>query len=183
LWALLQRDPANLPATAVNEAADKEIATLSHATTKRVVENLDQFKFNTGVSALMEYSNDLAKLWDGGGVSRASWEDATDRMLRLIAPMAPHFADEMWERTGRTASVHERSLPEWDEALTVAETVTIIVQINGKLRARLELPPDSDETSVAAAAMAEQNVQAFVEGKQIRKQIYVPGRLLNLVVG
>jgi leucyl-tRNA synthetase len=183
LWDLIQRDPETLASIEADPEAEKALIHASHSTTKRAIQDLEQFKFNTAISGLMEFSNELSRLWDAGGASPDSWRDATDRMLRLLSPMAPHIAEELWERTGRDFSVHEQSLPEWDEALTTADLVTIVVQINGKVRAKLELPAGSSEDEVATAAMADRNIQAHIEGKQIGKQIYVPGRLLNLVVG
>ncbi|NQW16983.1 MAG: leucine--tRNA ligase [Chloroflexi bacterium] len=183
VWDLANRDPERLGSVPVDNAVDSGILRGGHALSKKAVVDFEAFKFNTVIAGLMEYTNELAKAWDAGGVSPATWSEAIERTLLILAPIAPHITEELWERTGHEFSIHSQSLPSWKEDLTMAETVTIVVQINGKLRARLEMPADSTEDQVAAVAMAESNVQAHTEGKQIRKQIYVPNKLLNLVVG
>jgi leucyl-tRNA synthetase len=101
----------------------------------------------------------------------------------LLAPFAPHLADELWSRMGNTTSIHvERWMDADPAALTVA-TITLVVQINGKVRARMETAPDIDEETAFARAMDEPNVQGQIEGKTVRKRIFVPGKLLNIVVG
>ncbi len=183
VWDLARRDPERLASVAVDPTAEEAINRAGHIVSKRAAEDYEQFKFNTVISALMEYTNELARLWDAGGISPPAWREAIEKLLRLLAPIAPHIAEELWEKSGRDFSIHKELLPDWDDALTIADLVTIVVQINGKVRAKLELPADSSEEDVATAAMADRNVQAHTEGKQIRKRIYVPGRLLNLVVG
>ena len=101
----------------------------------------------------------------------------------LLAPLAPHFAEELWERTGHSFSIHTQMLPGWDESLVKGESVTIVVQVNGKVRARMDMPADAAEDEVANAALAQANVRAHVSGKTVRKQFWVPNRLINLVVG
>jgi leucyl-tRNA synthetase len=101
----------------------------------------------------------------------------------LMAPSAPHTAEEMWERLGRPFSVHQQPWPKWDEALAAEETIEIAVQVNGKVRDRLTIPASADEAAVREAALASEKVTAEMNGKQVRKFVYVPGRLVNLVVG
>ena len=183
MWDLSRRDPERLSSVTVDQGAENAVKRAGHIVSKRAAHDYEQFKFNTVIAALMEYTNELARLWDAGGISPPAWREAIEKLLRLLAPIAPHITEELWERSGRDFSIHRELLPEWDEALTVADLVTIVVQINGKVRAKLELRAESTEDEVATAAMADHNIQTHIEGKQIRKQIYVPGRLLNLVVG
>ncbi|MCH7594722.1 MAG: leucine--tRNA ligase [Chloroflexi bacterium] len=183
VWDLSRRDPERLSSVTVDQRAENAVKRAGHIVSKRAAHDYEQFKFNTVIAALMEYTNELARLWDAGGISPPAWREAIEKLLRLLAPIAPHITEELWERSGRDFSIHRELLPEWDEALTVADLVTIVVQINGKVRAKLELRAESTEDEVATAAMADRNIQTHIEGKQIRKQIYVPGRLLNLVVG
>ncbi len=183
VWDLATRDPERLASVPVDSAIDSGILRGGHAISKKAVADFEAFKFNTVIAGLMEYTNELAKAWDAGGVSPETWSEAIERTLLILAPIAPHITEELWERSGHGYSIHSESLPSWNEELTMAETVTIVVQVNGKLRARLEMPADSTEEAVAAAAMAEENVQTHTDDKQIRKQIYVPNKLLNLVVG
>jgi leucyl-tRNA synthetase len=183
VWDLATRDPERLASVPVDNAIDGGILRGGHAISKKAVADFEAFKFNTVIAGLMEYTNELAKAWDAGGASPETWSEAIERTLLILAPIAPHITEELWERTGHEYSIHSQNLPSWNEDLTMAETVTIVVQVNGKLRARLEMPAGSTEETVAATAMAESNVQTFTDGKQIRKQIYVPNKLLNLVVG
>lgn len=183
VWDLALRDPERLASIPLHEDAERAIRHAAHATTKRVSSDFNQFKFNTAIAALMEYTNELARLWDAGGLSPGAWQDAVERLLLLLAPATPHIAEELWERTGREFSVHTRSFPDWDEAIATAGLLTVVVQVNGKLRARLQLPAGVDEETVVRAALADKKVQSHVGGKQIRRRIYVPDRLINLVVG
>jgi leucyl-tRNA synthetase len=112
----------------------------------------------------------------------AEWQQALEHMVACIAPFAPHIADELWQQLGHHTSIHRDSWPEWDEAYLVGDTVTIAVQVNGKLRGEITLPKDSVEAEVVQAAHADEKVVAHLDGKKIRKTIYVPGRLVNFVV-
>ncbi len=101
----------------------------------------------------------------------------------MLAPFAPHFAEECWERLGHTESVFDASWPGWDEGLVVEDQVEVVVQVNGKTRSKVQVARDADEETVVAAALRDAAVGRFVEGKTVRKRVYVPNRLLNLVVG
>ena len=103
-------------------------------------------------------------------------------MVIMLAPFAPHFAEECWERLGARGSVFDAAWPEWDEGLTVEQTVEIPVQVNGKTRSRVQVPRGAPEKAVQAAAMRDPVVVRFTEGKQLVKVVYVNDRLLNLVV-
>ena len=138
-----------------------------------------RLSFNTAVAALMEYTNELYKL-KTGGFSDDAWREALQTLMQLIAPAAPHMAAELWQQLGNNSILDTEQWPVWDEALLVSDTMTIVVQVNGKVRAKLELDAEMSEDAVVAAALADQNVQKFVEGGP-KKTIYVPGRLLNIV--
>ena len=141
------------------------------------------FKFNTSIAALMEYSNELGRLWTRRGFARATWQDAIERLLLLAAPLAPHITEELWERTGREGSVHEQMLPSWDEDLAAADTITMVVQVNGRVRDQLAMPADVSEQDAVAAAMASERVLRHTsQWPDVIKKIYVSGRLVNLVV-
>ncbi len=166
-------------------ASPKEIADLrrwTHRTIKRVTEDLENFEFNTVIAALMEFTNALQKAKETPVYGTDAWEEAIRTLLLLLAPCCPHIAEELWVRTGRPYSVHLQSWPQYDPALLVEEVVTLVVQVNGKVRARLEVPADISEEAARAAALSHPNVQRYVEGKEIRQVVYVPGRLLNIVV-
>ena len=102
--------------------------------------------------------------------------------MLLLAPFAPHITDELWSQLGNEGSIHIAEWPTWDDELLVQDTVTIVVQVNGKVRAQLQLPAGATKEQALEAAQANENVQSFVSGKDIRKEIFIPGKILNLVV-
>jgi leucyl-tRNA synthetase len=106
-----------------------------------------------------------------------------EELVVMLAPFVPHFAEEAWERLGHAEPVFEASWPAWDEGLVVEDRVEVVVQVNGKTRSKVQVPRDADEETVVAAALREATIGRFVEGKGVRKRIYVANRLLNFVVG
>jgi len=138
-------------------------------------------RFNTMISALMEYTNGLTKARKSA-IEGTTWSKAIDTLLLLIAPSAPHFAEELWEQRGRPYSIHQQSWPAFDAGLAADDVVVVAVQVNGKLRDRLTVPADADEATVREMALASDRVQAQVDGHAIARIVYVPGRLLNVVV-
>jgi leucyl-tRNA synthetase len=173
------------PGGAEGTPSPEEIAALrrrTHKTIQRVTDDLEAFTFNTVISALMEFTNTLQKVKETPAYGTEAWEEAIDALLRMLAPCCPHIAEELWTRTGRPYSVHLQSWPQYDPALTVEPIITLVVQVNGKVRARLEVPADISEEAAREAALADANVQRYVAGKEIRQFVYVPGRLVNIVV-
>ena len=108
--------------------------------------------------------------------------DAVERLLLLAAPLAPHITEELWERTGREGSIHEQTLPTWDDDLAASDSITMVVQVNGRVRDQLEMPADVSEQDAVDAAMASERVLRHTSKGEVVKKIYVPGRLVNLVV-
>ena len=182
IWDLALRDTGALGDVESDENAERDLLRAAHATTRRVVGDMSAFKFNTSIAALMEYSNELGRLWVGGGFARATWDNAIDRLLLLAAPLAPHITEELWERTGRDGSVHEQMLPLWDEELAASDRITLVVQVNGRVRDQLEMPAEVSEQDAVDAAMASERVLRHTSQGEVTKKIYVPGRLVNLVV-
>ncbi|MCK4963491.1 MAG: leucine--tRNA ligase, partial [Dehalococcoidia bacterium] len=133
--ALEERKGDGLPQ--MEPAAENELRRQTHKTIKRVTEDLEKFRFNTMLAALMEFTNYLTKAKEGRSVANAAWQEAIDSLLLLLAPTAPHMAEELWERTGHAYSIHNQSFPSWDEDLVAAEQVTLVIQVNGKLRDRV----------------------------------------------
>lgn len=160
---------------------DDAVRRLQHKTIRRVTDDYHRLSFNTAISALMEYTNELYK-FKVAGFSDATWREALGVLVRLIAPFAPHLAAELWQQLGNDTSVETAGWPEWDDALTTSDTMTVIVQVNGKLRAKLELAKSTSEAEVKAQALAHENVQKFLENKEPTKVIYIPGRLVNIVI-
>lgn len=163
------------------EADPRELSRRTHRLVKRVTEYLEGFRFNTAIAALMEHTNYLLAV--KGEVGEEEWREAIRTFLLVLAPFAPHHAEELWEIIGEEYSVHEQGWPSWDEELVREETVTLVVQVNGKLRDRVEAPAGVDEDQARELALASEKVRAHVEGRELRKTVYVPGRLINLVVG
>ncbi|MBN1668283.1 MAG: leucine--tRNA ligase, partial [Anaerolineales bacterium] len=154
-----------------------------HQTLASVTEDFETFEFNTIVSSLMELLNFMYQAREQGAIGTPAWEEALDIYLRMLAPVTPHIAEELWvEVLGRPYSIHQQPWPEVDQAATVEDTITLPVQVNGKLRDRIEVPVDVSAEAAKAAALATEGAQKFMEGKQPRKVIYVPGRLVNIVV-
>ncbi|CAA9458932.1 MAG: Leucyl-tRNA synthetase [uncultured Rubrobacteraceae bacterium] len=158
----------------------KELDRRTARLVKKVTEDLEAFRFNTALAALMEHTNYL--LGVKGKVEDDQWAEALRTFVLALAPLAPHHAEEMWALMGLPYSAHEQVWPTWDESLIEAEEVTLIVQVNGKLRDRIEAPADISEDLAKELALTSEKVRPHVEGRQIRKSIYVPGRLVNLVV-
>jgi leucyl-tRNA synthetase len=163
------------------EADPSELARRTNRTVKKVTEDLEAFRFNTAIAALMEHTNYLLAI--KGEVGEEEWNDALRAFTLVLAPFAPHHAEEMWDALGESYSVHEQSWPAWDEALIRAEEITLVVQVNGKLRDRIEVAADITEEAAKELALSSERVRPHVEGRELRKSVYVPGRLVNLVVG
>ena len=181
IWEVAQRDESKLGSTGSGEA-ERELARIAHATTQRVLTDMDVFKFNTSIAALMELTTALVRSHESGDVSAASWRAGIDRLLLHTAPLAPHIAEELWQRTGHTGSIHLELNPTFDESLIATDTITLAVQVQGKLRDQIEVPADIAQDAAIDAAKAAPNVMRHLEGMQIVKEIYVPGRLVNIVV-
>ncbi len=147
-----------------------------HQTRKKVTEAIDGLSYNTAIAALMEFLNALRDV-------NCSERQVVKDLVVMLAPFAPHFAEECWERLGYHTSVFDARWPAWDDALTVDRRVEMAVQVNGKTRGKISVPRDAAEDGVIAAALADPTVARFTDGKAILKRIVVPNRLVNLVVG
>jgi leucyl-tRNA synthetase len=129
----------------------------------------------------MEYTNELYKL-KVGGFSDHVWREALQTLVQLIAPFAPHISEELWQQLGGNDLVQHNPWPVWDDKLIVNETMTIVVQVNGKLRAKFDVATDANENQIKQIALNDGNVKAFMQNKKPVKVIYVPGRLVNVVI-
>jgi len=154
-----------------------------HQTIRRVTQDIDGLKFNTMIAALMEFTNFLVEVGDDDLRARPIWTETIETFLVLLAPSAVFMAEELWERTGHTESIHLQPWPEWDPELAADETFTLVVQVNGKVRDRIEAPVTIDEDGARELALASERAQAHLNGRQVRKVFYREGRLINLVVG
>ena len=153
-----------------------------HQTLRSVTRDFEQFEFNTIVSALMELMNEMYRAREAGAWGTPEWDEALSIYLRMLAPVSPHIAEELWERLGQPYSVHQQPWPEVDEAAAAEDEVTLVVQVNGKVRDRITVPVSIGEEEAKAAALSSEAVQKLMDGKQPRKVILVPGKLVNIVL-
>jgi leucyl-tRNA synthetase len=175
-------ETASNAAEPIDDDATRALRRITHQVIRDVTEDIDGFQFNTMIAELMEFVNDLMRLKDTPVAHTAAWKEATDTLALLLAPIAPHTAEEFWHRLGRPFSIHQQTWPTWDPALAADETIEIAVQVNGKVRDHITLTPDTSEADALTAAKASPRVAPWLEGKTLVREMYVPGRLVNLAV-
>jgi len=167
---------------AEKQQAEQNLTRLVHRTIKNVTEDMEKLRFNTMIATLMEFTNYLGDVQTQGSVGKEAWNSAIENLLLLIAPSTPHLAEELWARTGHQYSIHTQKWPVWDENLVQIEKITLVVQVNGKLRDKYEVPVNITEEEARKMAFESARVKPHIEGKEVVKVIYVPGKLINLVV-
>ncbi|GLV58808.1 leucine--tRNA ligase [Dictyobacter sp. S3.2.2.5] len=181
VWALIGDTWINTPSTKGSKEG-KAIERLRHKTIKRVTEDLSNFRFNTALAALMEFNNALIKQQRDPVAQSAAYQESLVTLLQLLAPFAPHITEELWRQTGHTDSIHTTEWPAYVEELTQDEAFTLVVQVNGKVRERMEVAADISEEEVRKLALENERVQSFIGSASVQKVIYIPGRLVNIVV-
>jgi len=178
VWTLTQEfRTADKPETG---RQDDAVRHLQHKTVKKVTGDMHRLSFNTAIAAMMEATNELYKL-KADGFSKTVWRETLEAMVQLLAPFAPHMSAELWQQLGHEESLDTAPWPKWDDALTISETVTIVVQVNGKVRAKLELAKDVSKDEAIAAALDDENILKLIGNQKPAKTIYVPGRLVSIV--
>ena len=165
------------PLSEIGETAVERVISMA---TKEVTRSLESFRFNTAVSTLMKTLNELYELQAES--PEGDIKEHFKRYLILLAPFAPHIAEELWHELGNSESIFKQSWPEADESALASATATVVVQVNGKVRTSLQLPVGASQDDAQKAALAEANVQRFTDGKPVKKVVYVPDKILNLVV-
>ena len=160
---------------------DKKNISLLHKTIKKVGEDIEDFKYNTAISALMILVNSI---YDFKNKNQAWPLSVIDLglLIRLIEPFAPHLAEELWEQISHTDLLTYEPWPQFNEELIKDESFTLAIQVNGKVRATLEMAANSSEEEIKNAAMQDENVKKWVDGKEIIKIVYVKGKLLSIVI-
>jgi leucyl-tRNA synthetase len=153
-----------------------------HQTIHQVSHDYEHFEFNTVISALMELTNELGQARDDGLAGSDAFKTAIQTLLLLMAPAAPHIAEELWARLGEAYSIHQQMWPVYDAALAKEDKITLVVQVNGKVRDRITVAADISEDEAQAVALASETVQRFMGGKQPKSIVVVPGRLVNIVI-
>ncbi len=179
-WALVTEPAANSRPTGDGDL--KELRRAVHHAIREVTEDLRGFSFNTAIAELMTLLNVMVRAKSTSLVETAVWREAIESLLLLLAPIAPHITEELWELSGHEGSVHDQSWPGYDETALDTDSINMAVQVNGKLRGQITVPADADEVEVLASAKAEHNVSRYLEGSSLVREIVVPGRLVNLVV-
>jgi leucyl-tRNA synthetase len=170
-------DGARHPKLSEDGAADSaDLLKLLHETIRKVTDDLDAMRFNTAISQMMIFINAVQK---AEKVSVGTMR----QFVQLLAPFAPHLGEELWARLGGSSTVMQAAWPQYDPARLVADELHVVVQVNGKRRGEVVLPVGADEARAVAAAQQEGSISAHLAGKTIRRVIYVPGKILNLVVG
>ncbi len=179
-WKLFTSPPAAGEAPGdVRRALRRKV----HQTLKQVTHDFENFEFNTVISALMELLNEMSKAAQSGAVGSPEWDEAVDYYLRMVAPVCPHIAEELWtEKLGKPYSIHTQPWPEVDESALEVEEITLAVQINGKVRDHIVVAAGASEEEIKAAALASEGAKRHMAGKEPRQVIYVRGRLVNIVV-
>jgi leucyl-tRNA synthetase len=171
----LDRLFASVQSMSSEGSADQPVMRKLHQTIRKVSEDIPRLSYNTAVAAMMEYLNVLRK------GERTPHRDEVLPLITLVAPFAPHLAEELWEQTGGTGSVFDSAWPSFDPMLAKEDTIELVVQVNGKLRGKIHVATDITESAAVVAALADPSVRKFVVGAP-RKVVFVPGRLLNIVV-
>lgn len=160
----------------IAENGNTELTKLMHKTVKGITDDMERLSFNTAIAKLMEYVNAVYK--SNEPVAKADMET----FVLLLAPQAPHIAEELWQKLGHSESIAYAPWPTYDETMTQSDTIDIVVQVMGKKRAVISVPANADKETVLATAKEAENVKTFIDGKTILKEVYVPGRLVNFVV-
>jgi leucyl-tRNA synthetase len=165
-----------------DEGTLRELRRWTNRTVQKVDEDLATFRFNTMLAALMEFTNYLTRPEPQSLKGTREWQQAIEALILCLAPSTPHLAEELWERTGHQGSVHTQSFPDWDDAWVREEQITLVVQVNGKVRDKLTVSPSVSEEDARRLALESDKVQSQLDGKQVAQIIYVPGRLVNVVL-
>ncbi|HOG78029.1 MAG TPA: class I tRNA ligase family protein, partial [Anaerolineaceae bacterium] len=177
VWAMILEPTATTAAPEVLRALLRK----THQVLRAISYDYENFEFNTIVSSLMELLNEMARAKNAGAWGSPEWNESVDIYLRMLAPLCPHIAEELWERLGKPYSIHTQAWPAVNEEAARDEEITLVVQVNGKLRDRILVAPGISDADAQAKALASEAVIAALEGRPVRKVIIVPGRLVNIV--
>ena len=178
VWTLVQE----YNDTDGGESESDDLKRALHKAIKKVSEDLDKMNFNTAIAALMECVNELYKIKADKGYDAVEWQWALETLQQLLAPFAPHIAEELWEQLGQENSVHTSEWPKYDEKYLVEDSMTIVVQVNGKVRGEISVATDAAKDAIIKAAQANEKVAGYLKDQTIKKTIYVPNKLVNFVI-
>lgn len=162
-------------------AESSGIRQLTHRTIKKVTDDIERFNFNTAISAIMEFVNGLQKYNESPNIDERVVKEATEALLLLLSPFAPHMTEELWEKIDRSYSIHEKPWPAYDQEIVKAEQITLVVQVDGKVRDKIEASASLSQDEMAEIAMASDKVKRHLDGRKVAKKVVVPGKLVNIV--
>lgn len=182
IWTITQYYLEHQETATQTTEFDKKLLQITHKTIKKVTDDIEAVKLNTAVSAMMECVNELYKIKDEDRFSSKEWRFALESLLQLLAPFAPHIAEELWHQLGHDDSVHIDHWPSCDGQYLIDDMITLAVQVNGKVRGEITVSPEEVQEKVFEIALSDEKVSPWLEGKQIKKTIYVKGRLVSIVV-
>jgi leucyl-tRNA synthetase len=180
VWTLFTDDVSDRPLGSAETL--KVLRRKVHQTLRKVTRDFENFEFNTIISSLMELMNEMYKAREAGAAGSDEWKEAQEIYLKMMAPVTPHIAEELWSQLGKPYSVHTQAWPKVDEAAAKEDSIELPVQVNGKVRDRITVPAEATEDEIKSAALASEVVQKFLEGKEPRKVIVAKGRLVSVVV-
>jgi leucyl-tRNA synthetase len=188
LWRLVARHVAAGPAPALDPQSlddhSRDIRRKIHETIAKVSDDYGRrLTFNTAIAAVMELCNELGELAGDDARERAVLDEALNAVVRLLCPIVPHLCHHLWHALGHKGDVTYAAWPTVDESALVRDSVEMVVQVNGKVRAKMTVPAAIDKAGAEAEALRQPNAQRFLEGKTVRKVIVVPGKLVNVVAG
>ncbi len=164
------------------QSAGIELTRLMHQTIKKTTRDMERLRFNVMIAALMEYTNYLAKVKEVGSVKSEVWQESIKTLILLMGPSCPHLAEELWQQTGGEYSVHNQPWPEWDEDLAKEEEITLVVQVNGKIRDKVQVSASISENEAKDMAAQQPKTKTYLEGREVVKVVYVPYKLVNFVI-
>ena len=184
VWTLVQEHLDELKTQTAKLTNDKneELQKALHHTTKKVTEDLHELGFNTAIASQMELVNSLYKLKLKNHLGTEQWNQTLVVLIQLLAPFAPHISEELWSQLGQKGSVHSSEWPQWDNKYLVEESINIVVQVNGKLRANVSVAVGSDEQTTISVAKTDKKVAGYLNDQNIKKTIYISGKLVNFVI-
>lgn len=169
--------------TKASEEAKEALARAINPSIKKVTEDIEAIKFNTAIAAMMECVNELYRIKAKYGfVAKDQWQTTLESLVQIVAPFAPHIAEELWHELGHKDSVHVNHWPEWNDNFLTSKIIKLAVQINGKVRAEIEVDADTPKEQIIVLAKQQSKIAEIISSKEIKKEIYVPGRIVSLVV-
>ena len=182
VWRIVMESLDDRDVSEIDQRDVRDLHRKVHQTIKQISHDMEHFQFNTVISALMELTNALSKAVSDNLTNTEVFDHGLKTLLKLMAPVTPHISEELWSKLNNSYSIHQQSWPEIDNEAVLEEEITLIVQVNGKVRERLIVPANIDAKNAKSQALSSENVQRHLDGKEPQKVIYVPGRLVNIVV-